>query len=217
MTPRAPRTTATSARFAPGKSLSPHRQLYEEMSWCSSGRGSTTVWNDAGARITFEWKAGALFAIPLNCHHQHFNGSGQEPVRYVAVTNAPPVDQSLRRPRFHLQHQIRLQGPLLRRARLFQLQGRAEGLSADHQFRARCRQHSADHRDGARRRRRPYPLQHGQGLDEQPHFAVPDRHLQEGACARAGRARDHALRRGLFADVAGRRGAAALSTGRSAR
>ena len=56
-----------------------------------SGRGSTTVWNDAGARITFEWKEGALFAIPLNCHHQHFNGSGREPARYVAVTDAPPV------------------------------------------------------------------------------------------------------------------------------
>jgi mannose-6-phosphate isomerase-like protein (cupin superfamily) len=60
----------------PGKSLAPHRQLYEEMILVLSGRGSTTVWNDAGARITFEWKEGALFAIPLNCHHQHFNGSG---------------------------------------------------------------------------------------------------------------------------------------------
>jgi oxalate decarboxylase/phosphoglucose isomerase-like protein (cupin superfamily) len=77
--------------IAPGKSLTPHRQLYEEMILVLSGRGSTTVWNDAGARITFEWKEGALFAIPLNCHHQHFNGSGREPARYVAVTNAPPV------------------------------------------------------------------------------------------------------------------------------
>jgi oxalate decarboxylase/phosphoglucose isomerase-like protein (cupin superfamily) len=75
----------------PGKSLNPHRQLYEEMILVLSGRGSTTVWNDAGARITFEWKEGALFAVPLNCNHQHFNGSGREPVRYVAVTNAPPV------------------------------------------------------------------------------------------------------------------------------
>ena len=75
----------------PGKSLASHRQLYEEMILVIGGRGSTTVWNDAGARITFEWKDGALFAVPLNCHHQHFNGSGVEPARYVAVTNAPPV------------------------------------------------------------------------------------------------------------------------------
>jgi oxalate decarboxylase/phosphoglucose isomerase-like protein (cupin superfamily) len=75
----------------PGKSLAPQRQLFEEMILVLDGRGSTSVWNDAGARITFEWKAGAMFAIPLNCWHQHFNGSGQEPVRYVAVTNAPAV------------------------------------------------------------------------------------------------------------------------------
>ena len=31
-----------------------------------TGRGSTSVWNDAGKKVTFEWKAGALFAIPLN-------------------------------------------------------------------------------------------------------------------------------------------------------
>ena len=75
----------------PGKKLEPQRQLFEEMILVLSGRGSTTVWNDEGKRITFEWKAGALFAIPLNCWHQHFNGSGQQPARYVAVTNAPPV------------------------------------------------------------------------------------------------------------------------------
>jgi len=73
----------------PAGKLNPQRQLFEEMVFILDGRGSTTVWNDAGARVTFEWKAGAIFGIPLNCWHQHFNGSGQAPARYVAVTNAP--------------------------------------------------------------------------------------------------------------------------------
>jgi oxalate decarboxylase/phosphoglucose isomerase-like protein (cupin superfamily) len=77
--------------IAPGKKLEPLRQLFEEMILVLDGRGSTTVWNDAGQRITFEWKAGALFAIPLNCWHQHFNGSGSEPARFVSVTKAPPI------------------------------------------------------------------------------------------------------------------------------
>jgi oxalate decarboxylase/phosphoglucose isomerase-like protein (cupin superfamily) len=77
--------------IAPGKKLEPQRQLFEEMVLVLAGRGSTTVWNDKGDRITFEWKDGALFAIPLNCWHQHFNGSGSEPARFVSVTNAPPV------------------------------------------------------------------------------------------------------------------------------
>jgi oxalate decarboxylase/phosphoglucose isomerase-like protein (cupin superfamily) len=75
----------------PGKSLNPQRQMFEEMILVLSGRGSTTVWTKDGKRITFEWKAGAIFAIPLNCHHQHFNGSGQEPARFVSVTNCPSV------------------------------------------------------------------------------------------------------------------------------
>ena len=74
-----------------GGKLAPQRQLFEEMILVLEGRGSTTVWNDEGARITFEWQAGALFAIPLNTWHQHFNGSGSAPVRFVAVTNLPPV------------------------------------------------------------------------------------------------------------------------------
>ncbi len=84
----------------PGKSLAPQRQLYEEMILVLSGRGSTAVWNDAGAKVSFEWGAGAIFGIPLNTHHQHFNGSGQEPVRFVAVTNLPPLMNVFEDPEF---------------------------------------------------------------------------------------------------------------------
>jgi oxalate decarboxylase/phosphoglucose isomerase-like protein (cupin superfamily) len=74
-----------------GGKLAPQRQLCEEMILVLEGQGSTTVWNDSGDKVSFEWGAGALFAIPLNTHHQHFNGSGQKPARFVAVTNLPPV------------------------------------------------------------------------------------------------------------------------------
>ncbi len=74
-----------------GGKLAPQRQLFEEMILVLDGQGSTTVWNDAGQKVSFEWQGGALFAIPLNTWHQHFNGSGQRPARFVSVTNCPPV------------------------------------------------------------------------------------------------------------------------------
>lgn len=83
-----------------GGKLEPQRQLFEEMIMILSGKGSTSVWNDAGAKVTFEWGPGAIFAIPLNAWHQHFNGSGQAPVRYVAVTNGPPVMNLYEEPGF---------------------------------------------------------------------------------------------------------------------
>jgi oxalate decarboxylase/phosphoglucose isomerase-like protein (cupin superfamily) len=77
--------------IAPGQQLAPQRQLFEEMIYVLQGRGSSTVWNDAGQKVSFEWQAGSLFAIPLNASCQHFNGSGRDAARFVAVTNAPPV------------------------------------------------------------------------------------------------------------------------------
>jgi oxalate decarboxylase/phosphoglucose isomerase-like protein (cupin superfamily) len=84
----------------PGGKLAPQRQLYEEMILVLSGRGSTSVWNDSGAKVSFEWGAGAIFGIPLNTHHQHFNGSGREPARFVAVTNLPPLMNIFEQPEF---------------------------------------------------------------------------------------------------------------------
>jgi uncharacterized RmlC-like cupin family protein len=87
------RTSSDSyvCEISPGKELAPQRQMFEEMIYVLDGRGSTMVWNAAGQRVMFEWQAGAVFAIPLNAWHQHFNGSGMQPARFVSVTNAPVI------------------------------------------------------------------------------------------------------------------------------
>ncbi len=75
----------------PGGKSEPEHHMYEEMVYVVSGRGATTIWQDKRHKQTFEWQAGSLFAIPLNTRYQNFNGSGTELVRYIAVTNAPPM------------------------------------------------------------------------------------------------------------------------------
>src|SRR6266498_2761941 len=187
-----------------GRKLAPQRQLFEEMIYVLGGRGSTTVWNDAGQRITFEWKAGSLFAIPLNAWHQHFNGSGREPARYVAVTNAPAVINLYEDIEFVFNTKYDFKNRFSGEPDYFSNKGEQKGLLLETNFVAdavnlpliSARERGAG---GA------HPLQHGAWIDEQPYLSVPRRHVQERARARPGRARDRALRRGLQPHVARRR------------
>jgi hypothetical protein len=75
----------------PGKSLKPQRHMFEELIFVVSGRGATTVWRDGVGKQTFEWQEGSLFSPPLNAWYQHFNGQGDQAVRFLAMTNAPTV------------------------------------------------------------------------------------------------------------------------------
>lgn len=75
----------------PGGKSQPEHHMYELMIYVVSGRGATTIWQDEKKKNSFEWHAGSLFSIPLNAWYQNFNGSGNEPARYIAVTNAPPM------------------------------------------------------------------------------------------------------------------------------
>jgi len=75
----------------PKRQTQPQHHLFEELIYILHGRGATTVWNDGGAKRTFEWQEGSLFSPPLNCWHQHFNVQGDEPARYVGLTDTPQM------------------------------------------------------------------------------------------------------------------------------
>lgn len=78
----------------PRGALKPERHLYEEVICILHGRGATEVWQEDGRKQVFEWGPWSLFSPPLNCWHQLYNG-GQEPVRFMAVTNAPLMMDTL--------------------------------------------------------------------------------------------------------------------------
>lgn len=84
----------------PGGETKPERYLFEEMTYVLSGRGATSVWWEGSPPQTFEWQEGALFAVPLNAWHRHYNTSGSTPARFLSVTTAPRMINMLNSPHF---------------------------------------------------------------------------------------------------------------------
>ncbi len=73
----------------PSAKTRPVKHLYEMFCYVLEGHGSTKVWLPGGEIRTFEWGPKAMFAIPLNCQYQIFNGTGQNRVRVSCTNNAP--------------------------------------------------------------------------------------------------------------------------------
>jgi mannose-6-phosphate isomerase-like protein (cupin superfamily) len=77
-----------------GSKTKPVHHVYEAFFYTLAGHGSTTVWMPNGEKRTFEWGPKAVFAIPLNCRYQIFNGSGSEAAR-ISCTNDLPMTLNL--------------------------------------------------------------------------------------------------------------------------
>lgn len=73
-----------------GQSIAPERHLFEKFIYVLRGQGETAVWSKTTDKRKVAWRAGSLFAIPVNAWHQ-FSNLGSEEARFVAVTNAPLV------------------------------------------------------------------------------------------------------------------------------
>jgi quercetin dioxygenase-like cupin family protein len=85
--------------IAPGSRSGRHRHLAEECLYVVEGRGydlhqdcdveitDTYHWKPQDEVKRWEWEAGDVIYIPPNTIHQHFNASGDKPVRLISAIN----------------------------------------------------------------------------------------------------------------------------------
>jgi oxalate decarboxylase/phosphoglucose isomerase-like protein (cupin superfamily) len=75
--------------IAPHSKTSSQRYLFEEVVYVLSGEGETII-RSGSHQQTIKWKAGSVIGPPLNALRQYVN-TGDEPARFLAITNAPVV------------------------------------------------------------------------------------------------------------------------------
>ncbi len=80
-----------SSTSRPAARAIPQKHIFEEVFYVIDGHGSTQVETYEGKKHTFEWGPKSLFALPLNCRYQHFNGSGTQRARLYSCNNLPLV------------------------------------------------------------------------------------------------------------------------------
>jgi oxalate decarboxylase/phosphoglucose isomerase-like protein (cupin superfamily) len=83
-----------------GGKTTPQKMMAEEVFYVIDGHGSTVVESYDGKKHSFEWGPRSLFALPLNCRYQHFNGSGAERARLYSCNDLPLVMNLYRNHKF---------------------------------------------------------------------------------------------------------------------
>ena len=82
-------------QLEPGDTKCDHRHLDETLTYVVSGEGYSELRQDDTRDITrFSWRAGDLYATPMNAWHRHVN-SGSAPARLLSFKNAPVVQRLL--------------------------------------------------------------------------------------------------------------------------
>ena len=143
-----------------------------------SGRGATSIWQDDKKKSSFEWQAGSLFSIPLNCWYQNFNGSGQEPARYIAVTNAPPMMRLYRDNNFIFNNPYMFTNRYAGEEDYFSGKGKLFTRRVwESNFIANAPDMAALRLEGTRRRRHQRHVGDGRQQHQEPYLRVSHRHL----------------------------------------
>ena len=81
------------SELPPGKASVKHRHTTEAVLYIVKGNGHTVMHYDGEPEERVDWEEGDLIGIPLWAWHQHFNDSGDDTARYLAIQDTFTIKQ----------------------------------------------------------------------------------------------------------------------------